>query len=141
MRLSLTLTLSYITVGDLDTWLCSFSFGKRGSGVVANCSLCGIETILSFLPGQVCSSFSAKVCAILQALCWFRQHHQVNHFSFLLFSSLTLVLSSPLSFLFRDSKGGKKRQILPDLPLSSFTIRLQWILWRINMANKRKKNP
>ena len=32
-------------------------------------------------PGPVCSSFSAKACAILQALCWSGQHHEVCHFS------------------------------------------------------------
>ena len=41
-----------------------FSFGKGSSGVLANCSLYGIETTLSFLPGPVCSSFSAEAWAI-----------------------------------------------------------------------------
>ena len=59
-----------------------FPFGKDGSGVLANCSLCGTETTLSFLPGPVCSSFSAEASAILHALCWSRQHQQVCHFSF-----------------------------------------------------------
>ena len=45
-----------------------FSFGKGGSGVLANCSLCGTEATLSFLAGPVCSSFSAKSCAIFQVL-------------------------------------------------------------------------
>ena len=51
-----------------------FPFGKGGSGVLANCSLCGTETTLSFSAGPVCSSFSAETCATLHALCWSRQH-------------------------------------------------------------------
>ena len=77
-----------------------FPFGKGGSGALANCSLCGIESTLSFSAGPVCSSFSAKACAILQALYWSRQHQQVCHFSSLLLLSdsrsvfTTLSLSS-----------------------------------------------
>ena len=72
-----------------------FSFGKGGSGVLANCSLCGTEA-LSFLAGAVCSSFSAEACAIRPALCWSRQHQQVCHLTSLLFSSsLTLALALP----------------------------------------------
>ena len=69
---------------DLVLWTDSYvplPFGKGGSGVLANCSLCGTEATLSFLAGPVCSSFSAEVCAILHALCWSRQHQQVCHFS------------------------------------------------------------
>ena len=51
-----------------------FPFGKGSSGVFVNCSLCGTEATLSFLAGPVCSSFSAKTCIILHALCWSRQH-------------------------------------------------------------------
>ena len=58
-----------------------FPFGKGGSGILANCSLCGTEATLSFSAGPVCSSFSAEACAILHALCWSRQHQQVCHFS------------------------------------------------------------
>ena len=46
-----------------------FPFGKGGSGVLANCSLCGTEATLSFSAGPVCSSFSAEACAILHAIC------------------------------------------------------------------------
>ena len=56
-----------------------FPFGKDDSGVLANCSLCGTEATL--FAGPVCSSFSAKACTILQALCWCRQHQQICHFS------------------------------------------------------------
>ena len=58
-----------------------FPFGKEGSGVLANCSLCDTEATLSFLAGPVCSSFSAETCTILHALCWSRQHQQACHFS------------------------------------------------------------
>ena len=75
---------------DLVLWTdgsVSFPFGKGGSGVLANCSLCGTEATLSFSAGPVCSSFSAEACAILHALCWSRQHHKVCHFSSLLLLS------------------------------------------------------
>ena len=58
-----------------------FHLSKGDSGILANCSLCGTEATLSFSAGPVCSSFSAQACAILQALCWSRQHQQVCHFS------------------------------------------------------------
>ena len=63
---------------DLVLWTdgsVPFPFGKGGSGVLANCSLCGH----SFLFGR--PSFFAEACAILHALCWSRQHHKVCHFS------------------------------------------------------------
>ena len=67
---------------DLVLWTDgSVPFGKGGSGILANCSLCGAATLLSFSAGPVCSSFSAEACAILHALCWSRQHQQVCHFS------------------------------------------------------------
>ena len=89
---------------DLTLWTDgSFPFGKGGSGVLANCSLCGTEATLSFSAGPVCSSFSAEACAILHTLCWSRQHQQVCHFSSLLLlsdsRSVLATLSSPPSFL------------------------------------------
>ena len=51
-------------------------FGKDGSGVLANCTLCGTEATLSFSAGPVRSSFFATACAILQALCW---SHRLVH--------------------------------------------------------------
>ena len=73
-----------------------FPLGKGGSGVLANCSLCGTEATLSFSAGPVCSSFSAEACAILHALCWSLQHQQVCHFSslFLLSDSCSVLSSS-----------------------------------------------
>ena len=92
--------LDSLSLHDLVLWTdgsVPFPFGKGGSGVLANCYLCGAETTLYFSAGPVCSSFSAEACAILHALCWSRQHQQVWHFSSLLLSPyLTLVLSSPL---------------------------------------------
>ena len=82
VRLSPTLTLSPLMMWYFgQTALFPFPFGKGGSGVIANCSLCGTETTLSYLAGPVCSSFSAEACAILHALCWSRQHQQACHFS------------------------------------------------------------
>ena len=86
---------------DLVLWTdgsVSFLFGKGGSGVLANCSLCGTEATLSFSACPVCSSFSAEACTILYVLCWSRQH---NKSAISLVSSyyLTLFLSSPPCFL------------------------------------------
>ena len=71
LSLSLTLTLSPL---PHDLMLRSdgsvpCSFGKGGSGVLANCSLCGTEATLFFSAGPICSSFFAEACAILRALC------------------------------------------------------------------------
>ena len=105
-----------------------FPFGKGGSGVLANCSLCGTEATLSFSAGPVCSSFSAEACAILHALCWSRQHQQVCHFSSLLLlsdsRSVLATLSFPPSFLLSQTLW----QIWQELfSLSSCSIRLQWV--------------
>ena len=56
---------------DLVFWTDSsvpFPFGKGGSGILSNCSLCGTEATLSFSAGPACSSFSAEACTILPAL-------------------------------------------------------------------------
>ena len=128
VRLSPILTLP---THDLVLWTdgsVSFPFGKGGSGVLANCSLCGTEATLSFSAGPVCSSFSAEACAILHALCWSRQHQQVCHFSSLLLlsdsRSILATLSSPPSFLLSQTLW----QIWQELSsLSSCSIRLQWV--------------
>ena len=105
----------------------SCSFGKSGSGILANYSFCGTEATLSFLAGPVCLSFSAEACAILHALCWSRQHQQVCHFSSLLLSdshSVFKTLSSPPSFLLSQTLW----QIWQELfSLSFCSIRLQWV--------------
>ena len=79
VRLSFTLTLSHLTIWT-DGFV-PFSLNNNGSGVLANCSLRGTDTTLSVSAGPVCSSFSAKACAILHALCWSQWHHQVCHIS------------------------------------------------------------
>ena len=64
--------LDFLLPYDLVLWAdgsVPFPFGKGGSGVLANCSLCGTEATLSFSAGPACSSFSAEACAIPQALC------------------------------------------------------------------------
>ena len=91
---------------DLVLWTdgsVPFPLSKGGSGLLANCSLCGTEATLSFSAGPVCSSFFTEACAILHALCWSRQHHKVCHFSSLLLlsdsRSVLATLSSTASFL------------------------------------------
>ena len=116
---------------DLVLWTdgsVRFPFGKDGSGVLANCSLCGTEATLSFSAGPVCSSFSAEACAIVHALCWSRQHQQVCHFSSLLLlsdsRSVLVTLFSPPSFLLSQTLW----QIWQELSSFSFcSIRLQWV--------------
>ena len=109
-------------------WNLPLFFGKGGSGVLANCSLYGTEATFSFSTGQVCSSFSAEACAILQILCWSRQHQQVCHFSFLLLlsdsHSVLATILSPSSFL----KSQTLWQICQELSsLSSCSMRLRWV--------------
>ena len=108
-KVQLLLTLT-IPPYDLVLWtdgFVSFPFGKGSSGILANCSLCGNETTLFFSAGPVGSSFSAKACTILQALCWSWQHQQVCHFSFLLLlsdsRSVLTTLSYPPSYLLLQS--------------------------------------
>ena len=104
---------------DVVTWTDGSVRFFLPKGFFANYSLCGTEATLSFSADPVCCSFSAKACAILQALRWSRLHQQFCHFSPL----LLLLLSSPPSFLLL--------QTLPDLVgivfALPFTIRLQWV--------------
>ena len=99
VRLSPTSTLS--PSHDLVFWkdgFVPFAFGKGGSSVLANCSLCGTEAILSFSAGPVCSSFSAEVCAICTLFAGLGSTNK-SAISLLFSYYLTLVLSSPPSFL------------------------------------------
>ena len=81
-----------------------------------------VEFILSypcsFSAGPVCLSFSAEVCAILQALCWSSRAPRRLPFSSLYFS-LTLALSFPPSYILP--------QTLWQELSSLFTNRLQWV--------------
>ena len=123
--------LDSLPLHDLVHWTngsVPFPFGKDGCGILTNCSLCGTETTLSLSACPVCSSFSAEACAILQALCWSRQHQQVCHFSSLLLlsdsCSVLAALSSLPSFLLPQSLW----EIWQELSsLSSRSIRLQWV--------------
>ena len=94
VRLSPTLTLSHHDLVNRTDGSVPFPFGKSGSGVVANCSLCGTEATLSFSAGPVWLSFSAEACALLQALLVSAAANR-SAISLLLSSYLTLVLSSP----------------------------------------------
>ena len=113
---------------DLALWTdgyVPFPSRKSGSGILANCFVCGTEATLSFSAGPVCSSFSVEACAILPALYWSRQHQQVCHFSSLLlicdFCSVLITLSSPPSFFLPQS-------LWQELSSLSFcSIRLQWV--------------
>ena len=117
---------------DLSIWTDGSvpnSLGKGGSGVLALCSLCGIEVSLSFSAGSVCSSFTAEPHAIMHALEWTRQHQQPCIFSSLILHSdsrsVLTSLSSPPDFLLPSSNW----QIWHSLSLLSenVSIRLQWI--------------
>ena len=84
VRISLTWTPSHLTA-----WTDSpvpFPLGKKGSGTLANCSLCGDEATLFFLASPVRSSFSADACTILQAIHWSQKLQLVCHFLLLLFT-------------------------------------------------------
>ena len=130
-KVHLSLTLTPSSPQDLVLWTddsVPFAFGKGGSGVLANCSLCGIKTTLFFSAGPVCSSFSVEACTILHALCWSRQHQQVCHLSSLLLlsdsRSVLTTLSSPPSFLLPQTLW----QIWQELSSPSYCfIRLQWV--------------
>ena len=86
---------------DLVLWTdgsVPFPFDKGGSSLLANCSLCGTEAILSFSEGPVCSSFSLKpvpFCTLFAGL----GSTNKSAISLLFSYYLTLVLSSPPSFL------------------------------------------
>ena len=115
MRLSLTLTLSPHDVVLWTDGSVPFPFSKGGSGVLANCSLCGTEATLSFLAGPACSSSSAKA--------GFGSTNK-SATSLLLSDSRSVlaILFSPY-FLLSQSL----LQIWQELSsLSSCTIRLQW---------------
>ena len=122
--------LDFLPSHDLVLWTddsVPVPFGKGGSGVLANCSLCGTEATLSFSAGPVCSNFSTEACAIPHALCWSRQHHKVCHFSSLLLlsdsRSVLATLSSPPPFLLSQTLW----QIWQELSTLSCSIRLQWV--------------
>ena len=85
----------------------------------------------SFSAGPVCSSFSAEACAVLQDLCWSRQHQQICHCSSLLLPSdsrsVLASLSSSLSFLSPLSFLSSQPLWQELSSLSSCSIRLQLV--------------
>ena len=106
---------------DLVLWTdgsVPFPFGKGGSGVLANCSLCGTEATLSFSAGPVCSSFSAEACAILHALYWSRKHQRICHFSSIIQLSLCSLLH--LSFYLKLCGRSIKNCLLSPCVLSGY---------------------
>ena len=108
---------------DLVLWTdgsVSFRFGKGGSGVLANCSLCGTEATLSFSAGPVFPLKPAPFCTLFAGL----GNTIKSAISFLFFSCLTLVLSSPLSFLLSQTLWQIWRE--PSF-FSSCSMRLQWV--------------
>ena len=100
-----------------------FPFGKGGSGVLANCSLCGTEATLFFRQAQYAQVFPLKpapFCTLFAGL-----GSTIKSAIFLLFSYyLTLVLSSPPSFLLSQTLW-QNWQELSSLFFCS--IRLQWV--------------
>ena len=121
--------LDSLTSYDMVIWTdCSvpFPIGKSEYGVLTNCSLCGAEAAFSYSAGPFCSNFSTKAYAILQALRWSPQHHQVCQFSFvpLLFPLDLATLFSPSSFLLLYTLWHICQE-LSSLPSS--TIRLQLV--------------
>ena len=79
---------------DLVLWTdgsVPFPFGKGGSGVLANCSLCGTEATLSFSAGPVFPLKPVPFCTLFAGL----GNTIKSAISLLFFSCLTLVLSSP----------------------------------------------
>ena len=103
---------------DLVLWtdgFVPFPFGKGGSGILPNCSLCGTEVTLSFSTGPVCLSFSAEACAILHALSWSRQHQQVCHFSSLLLLSDSRSVLHLSSYLKLCGRSGRNSLLSPSV--------------------------
>ena len=128
VRLSPILTLFPLMIWySGQTALFLFLLARAAPAFLPICSLCGSEASLSFSAGPVCSSFSAEACAILHALCWFRQHQQVCHFSSLLWSesrSVLATLFSPPSFL---SSPIQWQTWQAPSSLFSCYIKLQWV--------------
>ena len=99
--LSPTLTLSSLMIWCFgQTALFFFLLAKAAPAYLPTVFFVALRLLFSFSAGPVCSSFSAEVCAFLQALCWSRQHHKVCNFFFLsLLSDSRSVLSSIFPFV------------------------------------------
>ena len=116
VRLSLTLILFHLTIWR-DGFV-PFPFGKGGSGVLANCSLCGTEATLSFSAGPVYLDFSTES--------GLGSTSKFAIFPLLFSDSLSVLnsLSSPPPFLLSQSLWYIWQELSS---LSSFAIRLRWV--------------
>ena len=110
---------------DLVLWTDgSFPFGKGGSGVLANCSICGTEATLLFRQAQYAQVFPLKpapFCTLFAGL-----GSTIKSAISLLLSdsrSVLTTLSSPPSFLLSQTLW----QIWQELSSLSCSIRLQWV--------------
>ena len=112
--------LDSIPPHDLVLWTngsVSFPFGKGGSGVLSNCSLCGTEAAQY---AQASLMKPAPFCTLFAGL----GNTNKSAISLLFCYYLTLVLSSPPSFLSSQTLW----QIWQELSFfSSCAIRLQWV--------------
>ena len=122
MRLSLTLILSppYDLVLWTDGSVC-FLFGKDGSGVLNNCSLCGTEATL-FQQAQYPQVFLLKPATFCKLFAGLGSSNK-SSISLLLLSDFRSVLSS--SFPFTSSS---LANVARTVFTSSCSIRLQWVL-------------
>ena len=114
VRFSSTLTLSHLvmwTVGSVP-----FLFGKRSFGILANCSLCGTETTLSFLVGPVCSSFF--LCSLRHSASFLLVSATRRSLSFLFFQVLALSSTHcpPIYLSFCLKVSGRNSLLSPPLP-------------------------
>ena len=69
---------------DLVIWqtaLFLFLLAKVALAYLPTALVVALRPLFFFLAGPVCSSVPAEACAILHALCRFRQHQQACHFS------------------------------------------------------------
>ena len=117
-----------------------FPFGKGGSGVLANCSLCGTEATLSFLVGPVCLSFLLKPVPFckLSAGLGSTNKSATSPLILLSFCARHPVLLN-LSFYLKLS-GRSVRSCLFSSLLLSACVRIQWVpghlFFQGNMADK-----
>ena len=129
VRLSPILTLSPLMIWySGQTALFLFLLARAAPAFLPTALSVALRPLFPFRQAQNVQVFSAEACAILHALCWSRQHHQVCHFSSLLHlsdsRSVLATLSSPPSFLLSQTLW----QIWQELCSLSFcSIRLQWV--------------
>ena len=99
-----------------------FPFGKGSSGVLANCSLCGIEATLSFLAGQYAQVSLLKPAPFCTLFAGFGSTNKSATSLFLSDSrSVLTTISIPPFFVLPQSLWQKLSF------LSSCSIRLQWV--------------